>query len=98
MKSGLEKYCNKRLLEEGFNFTYEGKSFEILPSFVYEGQYLSMTAKKKLLTDKSGKLVRGIKYTDFILDNEKVIIERLRALLGLTTHFHCVLNYFYRIL
>ena len=76
MKSGLEKYCNKRLIEEGFEFTYEGKSFDILDSFVYEGQYLSMTAKKKLLTDKSGKLVRGIKYTpDFILDNEKVIIE-----------------------
>lgn len=76
MKSGLEKYCNKRLLEEGFEFTYEGKSFEILPSFTYQGQYLSMTAKKKELTDKTGKLVRGIKYTpDFILENEKVIIE-----------------------
>ena len=31
MKSGLEKYCNKRLTEEGFDFEYEGTSFEILP-------------------------------------------------------------------
>jgi hypothetical protein len=76
MKSGLEKYCNKRLTEEGFDFMYEGKSFEILPPFVYEGEYLSMTAKKPNLVDKTGKLVRGIKYTpDFILEKEKVIIE-----------------------
>ena len=76
MKSGLEKYCNKRLIQEGFDFTYEGKSFTILDGFIYKGQYLSMTPKKKLLTDKSGKPVRGIKYTpDFILENEKVIIE-----------------------
>ena len=76
MKSGLEKYCNKRLIQEGFDFTYEGKSFTILDGFTYRGQYLSMTPKKKLLTDKSGKPVRGIKYTpDFILENEKVIIE-----------------------
>tara|TARA_R110000744_G_scaffold279186_4_gene391420 strand:- start:20307 stop:20702 length:396 start_codon:yes stop_codon:yes gene_type:complete len=76
MKSGLEKYCNKRLTEEGFDFEYEGTSFEILPPFVYEGDYLSMTAKKPALVDKSGKIVRGIKYTpDFIIENHKVIIE-----------------------
>jgi hypothetical protein len=76
MKSGLERYCNKRLIEEGFDFMYEGKSFEILPSFNYEGEYFSMTAKKPNLVDKTGKLVRSIKYTpDFILEKEKVIIE-----------------------
>ena len=76
MKSGLEKYCNQKLTEAGFDFNYEGESFELIPPFRYGGTYLSMTAKKKTLSDKTNKIVRGISYTpDFILPKEKVIIE-----------------------
>lgn len=76
MKSGLEKYCNKRLQEEGFDFEYEGTSYEILPPFEYQGTYRSMTNGSGKLIDKTGKKVRGIKYTpDFILHKNKTIIE-----------------------
>lgn len=76
MKSNLEKYCNKRLEEEGFDYGYETESYTVLEAFRYNGTYLSMTLKKKELSDKTGKIVRGITYTpDFVLPKLKTIIE-----------------------
>ena len=76
MKSGLEKYCYKRLEEEGFNFGYETQTFTVLDEFYYEGDYHSMTNGSGRLIDKTGKKVRGIKYTpDFILPDDQIIIE-----------------------
>lgn len=76
MKSGLEKYCYKRLEEEGFEFGYETQTFTVIEEFYYKGTYRSMTNGSGNLLDKTGKKVRGIKYTpDFILPNDKIIIE-----------------------
>lgn len=76
MKSGLEKYCYKKLEEEGFEFGYETQTFTVIEEFYYEGTYRSMTNGSGNLLDKTGKKVRGIKYTpDFILPNDKIIIE-----------------------
>jgi hypothetical protein len=76
MKSGLEKYCYKRLEEEGFEFGYETQTFTVIEEFYYEGAYHSMTNGSNNLIDKTAKKVRGIKYTpDFILPNDKIIIE-----------------------
>jgi len=76
MKSGLEKYCYKRLEEEGFEFGYETQTFTVIEEFYYKGTYSSMTNGSGNLLDKTGKKVRGIKYTpDFILPNDKIIIE-----------------------
>ena len=48
----------------------------MIEEFYYEGTYRSMTNGSGNLLDKTGKKVRGINYTpDFILPNDKIIIE-----------------------
>lgn len=74
--SNLEAYTYSRLKEEGIEFEYEGEKFELLPSFKFLGTYFSSSPKKKELTDKTGKAVRGITYTpDFVSHTHKFIIE-----------------------
>jgi hypothetical protein len=65
--SSLEAYTYAKLKEAGIDFEYEGKTFEVLPAFRYEAQYLHSTSKKKEMSDKTGKLVRAVTYKpDFV--------------------------------
>lgn len=65
--SSLEAYTYAKLKEAGIDFEYEGKTFEVLPAFRYEAQYLQSTSKKKEMSDKTGKLVRAVTYKpDFV--------------------------------
>lgn len=74
--SSLEAYTFDRLKDLGVPFEYEGESFELIPSFKYEGEYLKSTQGKDIMTDQSGKVVRGITYTpDFISRDREFIIE-----------------------
>lgn len=67
--SSLEAYTYQKLKDADIDFEYEGKTYEVLPSFRYEGQYLQSTSGKKEMTDKSNKIVRAITYTpDFVGD------------------------------
>jgi hypothetical protein len=75
-KSGLEKTCADLLSESGLKFTYEEEEFLILDSFRYEQTYFKMTAKAKLMSDRTGKVVLPIKYTpDFVAADGSWIIE-----------------------
>lgn len=74
--SSLEAYTYDRLKEIDVDFKYEGESYEILPSFKYEGTYLKSTQGKSIMTDLSGKAVRSITYTpDFVSHKHKFFIE-----------------------
>ena len=67
--SSLEAYAYTKLKEEGIEFEYEGKTFEVLPAFKFEATYLASSPKKKELGEKTGKAVRAITYTpDFVGD------------------------------
>jgi hypothetical protein len=75
-KSGLEKTCADLLAESGIKFAYEETEFILFEGFRYEGVYHKMTAKKKELTDRSGKAVLPIKYTpDFMAIDGSWVIE-----------------------
>ena len=75
-KSGLEKTCADLLAESGIKFAYEETEFILFEGFRYEGVYHKMTAKKKELTDRTGKAVLPIKYTpDFMAIDGSWIIE-----------------------
>jgi hypothetical protein len=75
-KSGLEKTCADLLAESGIKFAYEETEFVLFEGFRYEGVYHKMTAKKKELTDRSGKAVLPIKYTpDFMATDGSWVIE-----------------------
>ena len=75
-KSGLEKTCADLLAESGIKFAYEETEFILFEGFRYEGVYHKMTAKKKELTDRSGKAVLPIKYTpDFMATDGSWVIE-----------------------
>jgi len=75
-KSGLEKTCADLLSESGLSFDYEEREYVLVDSFNYEATYWKMTAKKKELTDRTGRVVLPIKYTpDFVAKDESWIIE-----------------------
>jgi len=75
-KSGLEKTCAYLLSESGLSFDYEEREYVLVDSFNYEATYWKMTAKKKELTDRTGRVVLPIKYTpDFVAKDESWIIE-----------------------
>lgn len=75
-KSGLEKTCADLLSESGLSFDYEEREYVLVDSFKYEATYWKMTAKKKELTDRTGRVVLPIKYTpDFVAKDGSWIIE-----------------------
>lgn len=75
-KSGLEKTCADLLSESGLSFDYEEREYMLVDSFKYEATYWKMTAKKKELTDRTGRVVLPIKYTpDFVAKDGSWIIE-----------------------
>jgi hypothetical protein len=73
--SGLEKYMYIVLKEASIKFSYELRSFELLPSFVFEQDcYERQSNSKGEYKNRGNKKILGIKYTpDF--EGEGFIIE-----------------------
>lgn len=69
-KSGLEKYMYSALKSAGIKCEYEGKSFELLPSFSFNvDSYERQANGKGDMINRGNKKHRGISYTpDFIGD------------------------------
>jgi len=75
--SGLELYCYKQLNKAKIPHVYEGKTFELVPKFKFEGLLMDKgTTKGKKVFKKMTGNVRSISYTpDFINLDEGFIIE-----------------------
>lgn len=73
--SQLELYMYKRLKDEGIEFTFNEKSYILIPSFKYKSPVYEPTRVKiSGLSDK--RSVRAMSYTpDFVGENDKWIIE-----------------------
>jgi len=75
-KSGLEKYCAEALDASGLEFNYEEKEFTLMDKFRYPYTYFKMTAKRKDMTNRTGKVQQPIRYTpDFMCKEGKWVIE-----------------------
>lgn len=75
-KSNLEKYCADQLSEYGVPFAYEELEFELMDRFRFDNKYFKMTAKGKLMSDRTGTVQLPIKYTpDFVGTESSWIIE-----------------------
>lgn len=75
-KSSIEKYCADQLREHGLAFDYEKDTFELMESFTFPNKYFKMTAKGKVMRDRSNSVVLPITYTpDFVGRDRKWIIE-----------------------
>ena len=75
-KSSIEKYCSDKLREAGINFTYEETEFTLMKPFRFEHKYFKMTAKKKLMSDRSNSFQQPIRYTpDFVGKDHRWVIE-----------------------
>ena len=74
--SAIEKYCSDKLHEAGIDFSYEDQQFVLMESFRFEHKYFKMTAKKKVMTDRTNSVQQPIRYTpDFVGKDSKWIIE-----------------------
>lgn len=74
--SGIEKYCAEQLKAHNIKFNYEAETFELMDSFRFPHTYLKMTAKGKVMSDRSGSVQRPITYTpDFMGKSGKWVIE-----------------------
>ena len=74
-KSSIEKYCADQLREHGLAFDYEKDTFELMESFTFPNKYFKMTAKGKVMRDRSNSVVLPITYTpDFVGKDRKWII------------------------
>ena len=75
-KSAIEKYCSDKLRESGLKFTYEETQFTLMDSFRFTNKYFKMTAKKKLMSDRTNSVQQPIRYTpDFVGKDHKWIID-----------------------
>lgn len=75
--SGLELYCYNQLKKANIPHVYEGKTFELVPKFKFNGLLMDkgVTKGKKVFKKKSGS-IRSISYTpDFINLDKGFIIE-----------------------
>ena len=68
--SGLEKYMYKALKEAGIDFKYEGVTFELMPSFIFENVSIERQSNGKGdFTNRGLKKILNLKYTpDFVGD------------------------------
>lgn len=73
--SGLEKYMYKALKEANIDFQYEGVTFELLPSFIFENVSIERQSNGKGdFINRGLKKILNLKYTpDFV--GEHFIIE-----------------------
>lgn len=75
-KSSIEKYCADQLKEHGLAFDYEEHTFELVERFRFPNKYFKMTAKGKVMSDRTNSVVLPITYTpDFVGKDYKWIIE-----------------------
>jgi hypothetical protein len=75
--SGLEKYMYKALKDANIDFEYEGRTFELLPSFTFENASIEKQSNGKGdFIDRGNKKVLNLKYTpdfvgiDFIIETK----------------------------
>ena len=68
--SGLEKYMYKALKEAGVDFKYEGVTFELVPSFIFENVSIERQSNGKGdFVNRGLKKILNLKYTpDFVGD------------------------------
>ena len=68
--SGLEKYMFMALMEAGIDFKYEGRTFELVPAFMFENECFERQSNGKGdFINRGNKKVLNLKYTpDFIGD------------------------------
>ena len=75
-KSSIEKYCADQLKQFGLAFAYEEQSFELVEKFRFPNKYFKMTAKSKVMLNRSDSVVLPITYTpDFMGRDHNWIIE-----------------------
>ena len=75
--SGLEKYMYMALRKNKIKAAYEGKTYEVLPGFMFNNESYERQANGKGdLVNRGCKKILGIKYTpDFIGLTDEFIIE-----------------------
>jgi hypothetical protein len=62
--SGLEKYMYKALKDAGINFKYEGKTYQLLDTFLFNSSSIERQSNGKgEFIDRGNKKILGIKYT-----------------------------------
>ena len=75
-KSSIEKYCADQLKQFELAFAYEEQSFELVEKFRFPNKYFKMTAKSKVMLNRSDSVVLPITYTpDFMGRDHNWIIE-----------------------
>ena len=73
-KSKLEVYCYKKLKETGIDFTYEGVTFELMPSFTFDNNSYELYRKKgEKYFGPQRHHIRTITYTPDFVGNGWVI-------------------------
>jgi hypothetical protein len=71
-KSRLEGYMYKLLKENKINFIYEGESFELSPSFVFDNDYFArLSSGKGDFINRGHKKINNMSYKpDFVINHK----------------------------
>ena len=78
--SGLEKFMYKSLKDANIDFVYEGFTFELLPSFVFENDCIERQSNSKGdYINRGNKKVLNLKYTPDFVGNTFIIETKGRA-------------------
>jgi hypothetical protein len=78
--SGLEKYMYKALKDANIDFEYEGRTFELLPSFTFENVSIEKQSNGKGdFINRGNKKVLNLKYTPDFIGKDFIIETKGRA-------------------
>jgi hypothetical protein len=78
--SGLEKYMYKVLKEAGIDFKYEGVTFELMPSFIFENSSIERQSNGKGdFINRGLKKILNLKYTPDFVGKDFIIETKGRA-------------------
>ena len=78
--SGLEKYMYKALKDADIDFEYEGRTFELLPSFTFENASVEKQSNGKGdFINRGNKKVLNLKYTPDFIGKDFIIETKGRA-------------------
>jgi hypothetical protein len=78
--SGLEKYMYKALKDANIDFEYEGRTFELLPSFTFENISIEKQSNGKGdFINRGNKKVLNLKYTPDFIGKNFIIETKGRA-------------------
>lgn len=78
--SGLEKYMYKALKDANIDFEYEGRTFELLPSFTFENISIEKQSNGKGdFINRGNKKVLNLKYTPDFVGKDFIIETKGRA-------------------